>query len=305
MQVVEAMRKKACQGVKPFQNKQGQARYNFWQTNPGRHFPNGKILGRWDYFRPPDDADDSVMIYQMQKRNSIEALWLKKHIDAYANGSQKWIQNTLPPYRKLRAFATFFSKDMPLGFDACVICNILYFNLKYGFEPTIQDQESIFYLVEMLERKHHINCPQKVSPYYPHTSVICYHLARLLSAFALPELGVYRESLLQLLESYGVGVKTLQMGYPEQKLLENAWMWLSGKPVPETWWTKSTFAKADTVFYFFVLPLTLEYEGWIPQFLAHKRLSHIRFRCEALQIALQVENEVLRQMTTDISQKAE
>jgi hypothetical protein len=49
-------------------------------------------------------------------------------------------------------------------------------------------------------------------------------------------------------------------------------------------------------FYFFVLPLTLEYEGWLPQFLAHNRLSHIRFHCEALEVAFEIENIILRTM---------
>ncbi len=47
-------------------------------------------------------------------------------------------------------------------------------------------------------------------------------------------------------------------------------------------------------FYFFVLPLTLEYEGWLPQWFAHLRISHIRFECRALELAFEVENAVLR-----------
>ena len=284
-EVLEQIRQKASEGVSPFQNKQGLQRYNFWQTNPGRHFPNGKFLGRWDYFRPPDDVDDSVMIYQIQDRTREEALWLSQHIDSYANGSKKWIRNTPNSYKKLRAYCTFFSKDMPLGFDACVITNVLYFNLLHNFEQKVQFADSVQYLCLMLEQKDHLNQPQKVAPYYPHTSIILYHLAKLMSWFKIPELEKFRNSIVEdigrLLQS--------SLKKPERVMVENAWMWMC-KSLPVSG------KKPDLVrpFYFFVLPLTLEYEGTVSQSLAHNRLTHIRFHCEALEVAFEIENEVLR-----------
>lgn len=282
--VLEEIRQTACEGVSPFQNKQGLARYNFWQTNPGRHFPNGKLLGRWDHFRPPDDADDSVMIYLMQKRPLEEARWLSLHIDSYANGSRKWIQNTPQAYRKLRAYCTFFSKDMPLGFDACVIANILYFNCFYGFPETPQFQDSVRYLVQMLQREDHWKIPEKVAPYYPHTSIILFHLVRLVSRFEVSESNWMKERIKQDLARLLSG----PLQAVERVMAENAWISLTGTPPT---------AKGENLlgrFYFFVLPLTLEYEGWLPQFLAHNRLSHIRFHCEALELSLVCQNQVLR-----------
>jgi hypothetical protein len=283
--IVEEIRLKACEGVAPFQNKQGRPRYNFWKTNPGKHFPNGYLLGRWDYFRPPDDVDDSVMIYQMQNRNRNEAFWLKEHIDSYANGSRKWIRNTPAPYLKLRAFSTFFSWDMPLGFDACVISNVLYFNLLFGFEKTIQDEDSMRYLMLMLERKDHIHFPERVSPYYPHHSIIVYHLAKLMERFDPPELQEYRQQLANELRDLMQG----ELMQEERRMVENAWMWLTGENPPPM---KGKLKEGR--FYFFVLPLTLEYEGWLPQWFAHKRISHLRFESRALELAFEVENRALR-----------
>jgi len=286
IQILEEIREKACLGVAPFQNKQGLKRYNFWQTNPGKHFPNGIVLGNWDYFRPPDDVDDSVMIFLMQNRNVDDSYWLMQHIDSYANGEKKWIKNTPEPYQKLRSWCTFFCRDMPLGFDACVLSNVLYFNLLHSFPKNGKYQDSLLYLTKMLERKDHIFQPEKVSPYYPHSSIIIYHLAKVMSSFEVPELQIFEQDL----KSQIIEIFNKPLFQPEKTMLENAWMWLFKTAVPED---VSTTTKSGR-FYFFVLPLTLEFEGRIPQMFAHNRWSHIRFHCEALEMAFRIENLVLR-----------
>ena len=283
--ILEEIRENACLGVIPFQNKQGLNRYNFWQTNPGKHFPNGYVLGRWDYFRPPDDVDDSVMIYQLQKRSIAESKWLMHHVDSYANGEKKWIKNTLEPYKKLSAWCTFFCRDMPLGFDACVISNVLYFNLINDFKKNNPYKDSLRYLCLMLEKKHHISQPEKVSPYYPHSSIILYHLAKLMSKFEVQELEIFKEEFrIQMIKIF-----ENSLFESEKIMLENAWMWLFQTEPP----SQKTPIKNGR-FYFFVLPLTLEFEGKIPQLLAHHPWSQIRFHCEGLEIAFKIENLVLK-----------
>lgn len=283
--MLEDIRQNACQGVAPFQNKQGLERYNFWKTHPADHFPNGWILGRWEHFRPPDDADDSVMIYLMQNQPRKKAAWLMQHIDSYANGKRKQIKNTPPEYRELGAWCTFFCLDMPLGFDACVISNILYFNRFYQFEENEAYCDSLEYLCRMIRQRDHLKRPEKVSPYYPRTSIILYHLSKLMSSFSVPELEVFRYDLSFAIEAE-LGKSENQS---ERLMLENAWMWMN-HTLPEP----ASKEISKTPFYFFVLPLTLEYEGWFYQTLAHKRWSHLRFSCEALEIAFGIENQVLR-----------
>jgi len=41
---LEQMRIRACEGLAPFRNSHGLDRFNFWGTNPAKHFPNGYIL---------------------------------------------------------------------------------------------------------------------------------------------------------------------------------------------------------------------------------------------------------------------
>jgi hypothetical protein len=286
---LEAIRQRACAGLEPFQNKQGLPRYNFWKTNPPGHFPNGRWFNRIESLRPPDDADDSVMIYQLQKRSNEEAIWLKEHIDSYANGSRKWVMNAEPDYKNLRAYSTFFAKDMPLGFDACVIANILYFNRLYGFEENFKEQDSVAYLVKMLRRKDHIRKPGRVSPYYPETTTILYHLAKLMSRFSIPALNERVWHVESDLEEY----LKKPLGATERLMVESAWMWLSRKLPPE-----GQPENARKPFAFFVLPLSLEYPGKFAGWLAEKPFSHIRFGCPALELAMRLENRILRRALT-------
>jgi hypothetical protein len=287
-ELLENIRLKACEGTSPFRNSHGLDRYNFWGTKPAKHFPNGIIFRHISRLRPPDDADDSVMIYQMQKRPEEQAYWLKKHIDEYANGGKGWVSNCPEEYRELRAWCTFFCRDMPLGFDACVITNILFFNRLYDFEASLKEQESIRFLVQMLKNKDHLRRPKEVAPYYPETATIFVHLARLMASFRIDALEEFRGRLVKEAE------KILQnpLRKTERLLMEITWLHLTRSTPP-------LFLGTDSrePFTYFVLPLTQEYEGGFARWLARKRISHIRFACPAHELALQLEKELLMRLT--------
>lgn len=282
--LLEEIRAQACRGLARFRNSHGLDRYNFWGTKPAGHFPNGYLLRHFPGLRPPDDADDSVMIYQIQQRNQEDALWLKKHIDENANGSRAWVTNCPEEYRELRAWCTFFCRDMPLGFDACVISNILYFNRFYGFEVNFREQDSIRYLKQMLENRDHLRRPQELAPYYPEPATILFHLARLIGTFEIEGLSEKRRQMEREIE------KLLQspLRKTERILLQIAWIRMSSSLPPQ-------YSGKDLKeeFAYFVLPLSQEYEGGFLRWLARKRITHIRFACPAHVLALEIEKAVL------------
>lgn len=287
-ELLENIRHKACEGSSPFRNSHGLDRYNFWGTRPARHFPNGKFFRHIARLRPPDDADDSVMIYQMQKRPAEEARWLKIHIDEYSNGGKGWVSNCPEEYRDLRAWCTFFCRDMPLGFDACVIINILFFNRLYDFQVNLKEQESIRFLVQMLKNKDHLRRPQEVAPYYPETATIFVHLARLMASFRIDALEEFRNRLLKEAET----MLQHPLRKTERLLMEIAWLHLTRSTPP-------LFRGSDRPepYAFFVLPLTQEYEGGFAWWLAKRRISHLRFACPAHELALQLEKDLLLRLT--------
>jgi hypothetical protein len=76
-------------------------------------------------------------------------------------------------------------------------------------------------------------------------------------------------------------------------MVERAWMGLSRKLPPE-----GQPENARKPFAFFVLPLSLEYPGKFAGWLAEKPFSHIRFGCPALELAMRLENRILRRALT-------
>jgi hypothetical protein len=173
---------------------------------------------------------------------------------------------------------------MPLGFDACVISNIIFFNRLYNFEVNFKEQDSMRYLSLMLSNKDHLNRPQEVAPYYPEPATILFHLSRLLTFFQPEGLEVRRKQVVRDVEK--MLLKPLRK--MERLLLEIAWLHLTASMPPVF---KGTDRQES--FAFFVLPLTQEYEGGLLRWMARRRLSHIRFACPAHEIALELEKKIL------------
>ena len=78
--LVEQITDKAVKSYDLFKNKDGLNTYNFFQTNPSQHFPHGNILHRFNYFKIPDDIDDTAMIYLTKPHTQEEAKWLKNKL---------------------------------------------------------------------------------------------------------------------------------------------------------------------------------------------------------------------------------
>lgn len=173
-----AIIKKTLKCYPSFKNFQGGITYNFFKTNPMDFFPNGKIMRHFRFFKLADDADDTAYIYltSLQKdSNKLKRLLIK-----HANGTNKWNTCNLKKYRHLKTYSVYFGKNMHLETDACVICNILLFTLESN-NLSIQDQDSLTYLQQIVTSKDYIKYPYLVSPCYPTTSQIAYHIARLIS----------------------------------------------------------------------------------------------------------------------------
>jgi hypothetical protein len=188
------------QNMKPafalFRNKDGHASYNFWQTQPSKHFPGGYFANRFKFFMIPDDIDDSAMIHLVLRHSREEQLSLKDKMITYAIGNLKWPDKPIEGYEKLKPYNTFFIKHMPAAFDICALCNALYFVFYYQLPLNEQDEHSIKLISTCLEQDDHLKRPYAMSPYYPNTVLIIYHLVRLISDIKIEALEHFKEKLL-------------------------------------------------------------------------------------------------------------
>ena len=84
--------------------------------------------------------------------------------------------------------------------------NILSFVQSYDLPWSKADSASLDLIIATLKNKDHINNPLRVAPYYGATSIIYYHLARLMSIKPIPGLeemkgALVREAQVQLQQS--------------------------------------------------------------------------------------------------------
>jgi hypothetical protein len=182
-QQIDQISSRAQLAYPAFRNKDGLATYNFWPTKPSRHFPNGWLFHRFDHFRIPDDIDDTAMVYLSNAPTEADLHWLKTKLVQHANGTQWFIRNTFPEYRNLRAYSTWFGKNMPVDFDVCALSNLLYCIFRHKLPLNQHDTDSLTLLRGVVESGQYLTEPFRCAPHYARTSLIIYHIARLLADF--------------------------------------------------------------------------------------------------------------------------
>ncbi|WP_373513541.1 hypothetical protein [Persicitalea sp.] len=270
-----------------FQNKDGLKTYNFWKTKPSRHFPNGFIFRHFGHFRIPDDVDDTAFVYLTDDPTPQELLWLKDKLAQHANGSKQWIKNTDPKYRRLRAYSTWFGKNMYIEFDACVLSNILYCIFHYKLPLNQHDAHSLLYIRSVIETDRYRTKPFRCAHQYPTTALIIYHVARLMAAFDPPALQPVKAKLIQDTQEL-MRIETR----PMNKVLLATSLLRLGQAPPRI--AVENFTERDFKgFYFFIAGLLTAYESPEIYKLAANRIFHMNWTCEAHCWTLLLEYEVL------------
>lgn len=269
-----------------FANKDGKNTYNFWQTRPSRHFPNGHVMHRFEHFRIPDDADDTAYVALTSNYNQAEALALRNRLIAHAANVKRPIFNTWPQYRHLRAYSTFFGEKMYIEFDACVLSNVLLFVHKHFTELNEHELDSYAYLIDVVKSDKHRTHPFQTAGNYPTPLLIVYHMARLLHS--VPASPLVEVKSILMANARHLFETTSGM---EKIVAHTALLFLGAdvKPI-----TPSEEISSNTRFYFFHAGMLTAFENQhIRQYLAPRSMVHLRYESEALNLVLRIENKVL------------
>lgn len=271
-----------------FRNKDGLDTYNFWRTRPSGHFPNGNLMHRFEHFRIPDDIDDTALVYLTENATKERVGELREKLKGHANLAYRQARNTLPEYRHLRVYSSFIGKNMYIDFDVCVLSNLMrLILLHFATELNEYDRDSLHFICEVVRKGQHQTLPYRVAPQYATTPLILYHLARLLPL--LPEeytdiAPIVRDGLRQWHGTLGVGMERLML---ENSLLKLKEPMALGDEYPMS-------LAADTGFNYFIAGMLTAFEGRLVQRMAESSLTHLRYRCEAFNRILLLENAVLR-----------
>ena len=179
-----------------FRNKHGYPYYGFWATKdpimPNSYFY--KYLK--NVFGQGEDADDTVMILMTDSSSDKDVTDLKKRMEEVANLSKHKIISTYKKYQNIPAYSTYLGLRTVPDFDFAVHCNILYFVLDKHLPFSKQDSATLHLVTEMVRNREYITAPIYLSPYYVRSSVLIYHVVRLMNAFNIPELNIYKQQLI-------------------------------------------------------------------------------------------------------------
>lgn len=271
-----------------FRNKDGLDTYNFWQTSPTRHFPNGSLMGHFKHFQIPDDVDDTALVYLTENADADRVSWLKEKLKAHANLAYKQAHNPHAKYKDLKCYSTFFGKKMYIEFDICVLSNLMSLIHSHPeLELNEYDLDTLEFICSVIESNEHISQPFYSSPNYPTTELILYHLARLIPS--LPKQFEHRISEKIQSDLIGFEKKSSNMN---QVLLQNAMLKLGiavdGLAI------NLEGAKLDNEFFYFHAGMVTAFENRLAQLMASKPIFHLRYASKALNRALLLENFVLK-----------
>jgi hypothetical protein len=204
-----------------FKNQKGRNTYNFWPTDTPRIFPNSGWLNLFNKKQAlPDDLDDTVIILLAMHAQDSIAKQVHELMQQYTNSGKKKVKNTFKAYRNIPAYSTWFGKKMPVDFDVSVLTNILYFVQHYNLPWSKADSASLVFIQKVIEEKKYINDADYVSPHYSSSTIILYHISRLMSLKPIPELDMYKDSLI----SFTKGKLLKTNNFLEQILLQTSLM---------------------------------------------------------------------------------
>ncbi len=180
-----------------FKNKKGRSTYNFWRTDTAYTFP----YTNWIYkvkknTALPDDMDDTVLSLLAQDTDSSTAAAVHAQMQQYINDSMEKANAIEKGYRQYKAYSVWYGKHFPVVFDVCVLSNVLYFVQRYNLPWTAADSASLKVILQSIKSGDYIRKPLSISPYYGNTSIILYHIARLMSVKPIPALEALKVQLI-------------------------------------------------------------------------------------------------------------
>jgi len=165
-----------------YRNRKNDITYNFWQTHPDMPLPNNTFFQRFESSKLPDDFDDTSIILLTQEKNDSIDTALKQKMTNYTNSVSRPIHSTLKQYRDYNAYLTWFGEKMKQDIDICVMSNTMLYILQRDLPLNQFDSATIQLIEKMVVINDHIKNPDIVSPHYQNSSVILYHLSRLISS---------------------------------------------------------------------------------------------------------------------------
>jgi hypothetical protein len=193
--IVDSIIARCERSVAPFKNK-GRETYNFWRTDSAYRLPYlwGMRINKKNML--DDDPDCTSMCLLSLNASRPNASEAHAVMQEYANDRYNPTNTTFSRYRSYEAYSTWLGDRLPVVFDICVLSNVLTFVQTYDLKWTKADSASLDLILATIHYKDHITHPAIVAPYYGNSSVILYHVARLMSIKPIAALEQRKDELI-------------------------------------------------------------------------------------------------------------
>jgi hypothetical protein len=276
-----------------FRNRSGRPTYNFWPTDTPAIFPHSGWINHFNKSQAlPDDLDDTGIILLAMGTADSTARQVHQLMQSFTNNDAGKVRNTFKAYSNIGAYSTWFGKKMPVDFDICVLSNVLYMVQSYHLAWTAADSASLDLMVRILKDRRHLDAASYVSPHYRKSSIILYHLSRLMSVKPIPALEQYKP---QLIADAQKELATHQQ-FHEQLLLSTALMRWGVRPPEITVPLNGNLNRLteDESFSFFIANIASMFPDPLKRWAGASGITRFYYYCPAYNNLLLLENLVWR-----------
>lgn len=263
--MVSSIINKALGPFSKFENRKGRGTYNFWRTDSTYSFPYTWWVGFvHKKYAPPDDLDVTALSVITLGKDSSATSNIHQLMQGYIHDGKK-SRNIERKYQSYKFYSSWFGNRFPVVLDVCVLANVLCMVQKNNLRWTKSDSASLNLIVASITNNDIAQQPLRVSPYYGKTSIILYHLARLMSIRKIDQLESIKPLLIKIamreydkstefLEKIIIASSLMKWGY-DIPILE-----MPDATQVERWIEKSNFP-------FFI--------GNVPSFLSHSKRTFL------------------------------
>jgi hypothetical protein len=291
--IVDSIIARSVKALIPFKNRKGKESYNFWRTDSAYRLPYLWGLNVRKKNMLDDDPDcTSICLLSLNVTSPI-ARKAHEAMQGYINDANNPTQTTFSRYKSYEAYSTWMGNRLPVAFDICVLSNILTFVQEYNLPWTKPDSASLDLIVATVNNKDHLRNPFIVAPYYGGSSIILYHLARLMSIKPIPALEALKDSLISDARHL---LQQTQDGF-EKIVLSNALLKWNVDPGLDTAGTSDQIHNSDVPFFIGNIPSIFNFILKKP--LSKREIGFYYHYCPAYNDVLLLEHLMLRRKSNE------
>lgn len=129
--------------------------------------------------RIADDLDDTSILYLVQNSSDSLNKLIRNEMITYS--TKKNYTSTFKQYRGISVYKTWFAKKMKQDIDICVLSNVLLFMHEKKLTMSYIDTTSYELIRSAISQGYHLNKGHLLSSQYQSSTIILYHVARLLA----------------------------------------------------------------------------------------------------------------------------